>query len=91
MSIIRQTELMETNLGNLGSKAITGTGAVTPDEGVFTFIHFVAASAVTTQTDAGVVNADLSAIASIPAGTTVYGKWSSITLASGEAIGYNGS
>ncbi len=91
MSLIRQTEILETQLGNLGSKSIIGTSAVTPDSGVFTFIHFVAASVVTTQTDAGVVNADLSALASIPAGTTVYGKWSSITLTSGEAIGYNGA
>lgn len=92
MSQIRQTELMETRLGNLGSKEITGTSAVLPETGkVFTFIHFVAASVVTTQTDSGITNADLSALTSIPVGTTVYGKWSSITLTSGEAIGYFGT
>ena len=34
MSQLRRTELMESQLGNLGSKSITGVGAVTPDVGV---------------------------------------------------------
>lgn len=52
-------------------------------------IQFIADSVVSTQTDkAGAINTQLTGLTSIPAGTVVYGKYSSISLTSGEAIGY---
>lgn len=92
MSIIRQTELMETNLGNLGSKSITGTSAVVPASGyVFSYLYVAEAAVVAAQVDAGIDNADLTAITSLPVGIYIYGKWSSITLTSGSLIGYYGT
>lgn len=76
--------------GVTGSKAITGTSAVTPPEGYYFFkIQTMAATVVAAQVDVtDAVNVDLTSITSIPVGSEVYGKWSSITLTSGEAIGY---
>ena len=86
MSTERITELLESYMGNKGSTEITGTGAVT---GNFTAIHIIADAVVAAQTDAsGTTNADLTAYTVIKQGTTLYGRWTSITLTSGEAIGY---
>jgi hypothetical protein len=91
MSDKRRTELMEQQLGNLGSKSITGTGAVLSDSPyIFTSLYAVTTTVVASQVDAGVDNADLSTL-TIPQGITVFGKWSSITLTSGSMIGYNGT
>ena len=87
MSEARNTELNEIALGQYGSKAITGTSAVT---GEFVAIQVVADMVVSAQTDDGLTNAVLSSFTSIPAGTILYGAWSSITLTSGEAVGYFG-
>jgi len=87
----RATEILETTMGNLGSKAITGTSAVTPTAGfVFTCIQAMEDSAVTTQTDSGITNAVLSSYTTIISGTMLYGRWSSITPASGSFVGYLG-
>jgi len=77
------------SVGAIGSKAITGTSAVTPPAGYYFFaIDFMANAVVTSQIDVtDAINADLSTLATIPA-KPVYGKWTSITLTSGEAIGY---
>lgn len=76
--------------GMIGSKAITGTSVVTPADGYyFCAITAMAATVVASQGDvSGSTNATLSGITSIPAGVTIYGKFSSITLTSGQAIGY---
>ena len=91
MSLIRQTELMETQLGNLGSKSITGTSPVLSDTGfIFTSLYAVTSTVIAAQVDAGIPNADLSTL-TIPQGITIFGKWSSITLTSGSMIGYFGT
>ncbi len=76
--------------GATGSKAITGTNAVTPADGYYFFaLQAMAATVVAAQGDvSGAVNASLATITSIPAGAIIYGKWNSITLASGQMIGY---
>jgi hypothetical protein len=89
MSQSRADAMLELSLGNNGSKEITGTSEVTADN-IFIAIQFIDDSIVASQTDAGVANADLSAFSLIIGGTIVYGKWSSLTLTSGFAIGYNG-
>ena len=84
----RTVEILETTLGNHGSVEITGTSEVT---GAFTALYFVENTVVADSTDAtGYSNADLSSFTVFYAGTIVYGKWSAITLTSGEAIGYIG-
>ena len=83
-------DLLETSLGDNGSKEITGTNAVTPTEGnTFTAVNFIIDSTVSAYTDvAGYTSGDLTAITYYPAGAWVYGKWSSITLSDGEGMGY---
>ena len=91
MSLKRQTELMETQLGNFGSKSITGTSPVLPDTGfIFTSLYAVTITVVAAQVDAGINNANLATL-TIPQGITIFGKWSSITLTSGSMIGYFGT
>ena len=89
-NIINIADLGELSLGQIGSKAITGTNAVTPDSGYyFACIQAIADIVVSAQGNVtGSTNAVLSSFPKIPAGTVVYGKWDSITLTSGEAIGY---
>lgn len=89
MSESRITELLENSMGNKGSKEITGVLEVTADN-IFSCIQFIEDSTVAAQTDIGTVNADLTAFTLIVAGTIIYGRWSTITLSSGSAIGYNG-
>lgn len=82
----RTNELIEQSLGNKGSSAITGTTAVT---GSFTALQAIDDTVVAAQTDAtGATNADLTAFTTIPAGAILFGRWTSITLTSGEMIGY---
>lgn len=91
MSNARTTELLEVSFANKGSKEITGTDAVTPTTGeVFTCLQALEDTIVSAQTDTGTTNADLSAFTLISEGTFIYGRWSSITLASGSMIGYYG-
>lgn len=88
------------SMGYNGSKAITGTSAVTPATGYqWVALQFIEDSVVAAQTNGAhvgidssvsVTNADLTAFTAISAGTIVYGLWTSITLTIGSAIGYNG-
>jgi len=91
------------SMGYNGSKQITGTSAVTPVSGFqWVAIQFMEDSVVAAQTDGShissgvdaadvpVVNATLTSYTTIESGTIIYGLWSSITLTSGSAIGYNG-
>lgn len=76
--------------GATGSKDITGTDAVEPADGYYFFaLHAMADTVVAAQGNlSGAVNTDLTKFTKIPAGAVVYGKWNSITLTSGELIGY---
>jgi hypothetical protein len=78
------------SIGATGSKSITGAAAVTPPAGYYFFaIQIIADTVVAAQGNVtGATNADLTDFTSIPAGTTIFGKFSSVTLTSGEAIGY---
>lgn len=77
-------------IGVTGSKEITSTDAVTPATGYYFFaIQVMADTVVAAQGDiSGAVNADLTGFTKLPVGVTVYGKWNSITLTSGEVIAY---
>jgi hypothetical protein len=76
-------------VGARGSVAITGTSAVTaPTDTYFYCIDFMSDSVVAAQGNVtGATNATLSTLGTIPA-KPVYGKFTSITLTSGTAIGY---
>jgi hypothetical protein len=78
------------NCGANGGKEITGTSAVTPADGYyFCKIEVMSDTVVAAQGNVtNAINPDLTKITSIPAKTILYGKWNSITLTSGDAIGY---
>jgi hypothetical protein len=69
---------------------IVGTAEVSiPATNYFSMIQAMADTVVSTQEDVtGATNPALSTLTKIPAGSTVYGKFASITLTSGEAIAY---
>lgn len=75
------------NHGMIGAKAITGTSLVAPDnEHYFCAIMATSDVVVASQNDVpGAINPTLGPI---PVGATIYGKFASITLTSGTAIGY---
>jgi hypothetical protein len=92
MSLLQQlaAQVELNKAGANGTKEITGIAAVVPADGFyFCALQAMADTVVAAQGNvSGAVNADLTAFTKIPAGVTVYGKWNSITLASGELIGY---
>lgn len=73
--------------GVTGGKAISGTSKISPDAGYyFCAIMATGACVVAGQEDvSGAINPTLGPI---PEGATVYGKFASITLTSGTAVGY---
>lgn len=75
------------NHGVNGGKAITGTSAVAPDAGYY-FCAIIATAACVVASQGDVSGATNPTLGPIPVGATVYGKFSSITLTSGTAIGY---
>ena len=82
-------DLLAKGTGQYGGVAIVGTAEVEPATGYqFYAVHVVADAVVAAQGDVIATNVDLTAIASIPAGTVIYGKWDSLTLTSGSVIAY---
>lgn len=77
--------------GQLGSKLITGNTAVTPDSGkVFVAITALTDFVAAATTPESSTFADLDT-QTIPAGVTVYGRYTSITGTTGDvAIAYMG-
>jgi len=79
-------EALNVKLGQGGSTLITDTSAHT---GTYVAITFLEATTFTALTDA---NRDGNTIGSqtFPVGATIYGTFTSITLASGACIAYKG-
>lgn len=73
--------------GVTGGKAITGTSKVSPAAG-FYFCAILATAATVVASQEDVTDAINPTLGPIPVGATVYGKFKSITLTSGTAIGY---
>ena len=93
MSSIEQLASLATvqNIGAIGSKEIVGTSKVSAENGAYFFAIQVTADMIVAGQEnvTGATNMNLSLITGgIPAGTVIYGKFSSITLTSGQAIGY---
>jgi hypothetical protein len=86
MSIPKLTELTNISLGNLGGK-YSGAATITPATGfVFQAVQILADSTIT-------LVGDITGITAIPmlAGTVVYGRYTSCTIAAGgSVICYNG-
>jgi len=79
------------SIGAFGGKVITGTSAITPATGYYFYaIQVTSDIIVSTQGNvSGSTNPVLSSLTGgISAGTVIYGKFTSMTLSSGEAIGY---
>jgi hypothetical protein len=78
--------LLREQLGYLGGKYTASTSAVLPDTGyVFFAIQFITDSVITC-----VGNITGLTSISISAGTIIYGRFTSFTLASGSVIAYYG-
>ena len=88
MSQARTTELLETSIGSLGGQYITDcvTDATTPATG----FKFVAIQVITDCSITLVGNITGITTTGITAGTIIYGRYTSLTLASGSVIAYNG-
>lgn len=85
MSQARTTEILETSIGTYGGKYITTNVATTP-----TLARFVAIQAITdTVVNTVVGNINVAGI-TLQAGLIIYGRWTSITLTSGNVIAYEG-
>ena len=86
MSIPRQTQIEESSMGQEGGKYIATTDATTPDSGyVFTSIQVISDAVITL-----VGNITGITSVSVLAGTVIYGRYTSCTLASGSVIAYQG-
>ena len=87
-NVINMADITQSTVGLAGSVEITGTSAVTPPTGYYFFcIDPEGSIVVSAQGDvSGATNADLTAFTSIS--KPKYGQFNSITLTSGEAIGY---
>lgn len=78
--------LLKEQLGYLGGKYTASTSAVVPDDAyVFFAIQFITASVITC-----VGNVTGLTSITITAGTIIYGRFTSFTLASGSVIAYQG-
>lgn len=73
--------------GMTGGKAITGTSPVLPTDGYY-FCAILATAACVVASQVDVAGSANPVLGPIPEGATIYGKFSSITLTSGTAIGY---
>lgn len=81
LSIARQTEILEQSFGTLGGTYIDDTDA---HAGVFCAIQVLTNCVITlVGTISGITSVALAA------GTVVYGRFTSVTLASGSVIAYN--
>jgi len=85
MSQNRTTEILETSIGTYGGQYITGTSESTPTQNRFVAIQAIEDTVISAVTG----NIDVSGII-LFAGTIIYGRWTALTLTSGEVIAYEG-
>jgi hypothetical protein len=84
--VVNETNLLQASLGQSGGKYIADTTATTPDTGtVFVAIQVLSDAVITLV---GNIE-DITAV-SVDAGSVVYGRYTSVTLASGSVIAYQG-
>ena len=95
MSEYIMTHLLEKTLkigfGHFGGVSAKTTVAITPTSTSVMFFQVmaIADAVVAAQANvAGSSNPDLTAYTKISVGTPIYGRWTSLTLASGEIVAY---
>ena len=80
-------------LGQAGAKVIPASTSTTPETGVFvalTIIQPAKFSSLTVEDSSFIDDTELGASTEIPAGITLYGRWTEITTSAGLVIGYYG-
>ena len=89
-SSARLVELQENVIGGNGGVAIVGTSATASGTGkVFYAISALTETVVAAATtNTGFTSPGITTLAALPAGSIVYGQWTSITLTSGECVCY---
>ena len=76
-------------LGSAGSKVLTGAG--TPDTGAFIAITALEDTTFSLLTPEDTLYPDATALTqTVPAGVTIYGRWTAVTVSAGAVIAYNG-
>ena len=86
MSIPRQTQIMESSMGQEGAKYISTTAETTASDGyVFTAIQALSESVVTL-----VGNVESFTSVTVQSGDIIYGRYTSCTLDSGDVMAYQG-
>ena len=86
MSQARTTEVLETIIGTYGGEYIADTDATTPATG----FRFIAVQVVTDCVITLVGNITGITAVTLVEGTIIYGRFTSLTLASGSVIAYQG-
>jgi len=76
----------KSTIGGYGGKYISGTDATTPDVG----FSFIAVEVISDAVITLVGNVTGITTVSVLAGTVIYGRYTSCTLASGSVIAYQG-
>ena len=80
-------------LGQAGSSVITSSSSSTPKTGVYvalTVLDPCKFSSLTPEDSYFISDTDIGAATEIPAGITLYGRWTEVTISAGMIIGYNG-
>lgn len=85
MSIEKTTSILKSSIGNSGGKYISTTAATTPETGYI----FCAIQVITDCVATIVGNPSGLTSVTLLAGTIIYGRFTSVTLASGSVIVYN--
>lgn len=80
------SRIEKATIGGYGGKYITGTDATTPSAGY----SFIAIQVISDCSITLVGNITGITTVSLSAGTIIYGRYTSCTLASGSVIAYNG-
>ena len=78
--------IAKSTIGGYGGKYVATTDATTPSSGY----SFIAIQVITDCSITLVGNITGITTVALPAGTIVYGRYTSLTLASGSVIAYNG-
>ena len=88
--LLGQDRIENKSFGFEGGVAMKTTLAVTPATGMMFFAVSAKADAVFAAQGnvTGATNPDLTALTKLGAGDVVYGRWNSLTLASGQIIAY---
>lgn len=88
-NVVNEADIMQAQIGGYGAHFISDTVAHTPAEGyVFVAVQVIADAVLSTCVPAYAGNTFTGV--TLPAGVVVYGRFTSIALASGKVLAYQG-